>query len=129
MNNIVNRLLSASLLLLIIMSLSDCSGIKQNNERRRAEIIKIDLKNVRDGEYIGEYNVNINSAKVLVSVKKGTIQKIEILKHHHGPGYGADKLTEVIINKQTLEVDVLTGATKSSFVLKKAIQNALNYGL
>ena len=116
---------TAILLILIIMSLFNCTGLKQNNEKRKLEVIKIDLKKVQDGEYIGKYNVNINSARVFVSVKDGAILKIEILKHYHGPGYGADKLIKEITKKQTLEVDVITGATKSSYVLKKAVENAL----
>ncbi len=117
------------LLMLINLSFFTCTGLEQNNEKRKSEVIKIDFNSVRDGEYTGKYNVNINSARVFVSVKDGAIQKIEILKHNHGPGYEADKLTIEILKKQTLEVDCITGATKSSYVLKKAVENALKQGL
>jgi uncharacterized protein with FMN-binding domain len=129
MKNIINKKLPAVILLIIIINLFSCTGVKQNNEQRKSEVIKVDLAKVGDGDYAGKYNVNINSASVLVSVKNGVIQNIKILKHHHGPGYGVDKLTEEIIKKQTLEVDVITGATKSSYVLKKAIENALRQGI
>ena len=66
---------------------------------------------------------------ILPDILNGMITKIDILKHYHGPGFGADEITEEVIKKQTLEVDAVTGATKSSFVLKKAIENALEQGL
>jgi uncharacterized protein with FMN-binding domain len=117
---------------LIFVSLFTCMGIKQNTEKKELEVLKIeniDFKKVKNGEYIGEYNININSAKVNVFVKDGLVSKIEILKHNHGPGYGADKIAGEIIKKQTLKVDAITGATKSSIVLKKAIENAIKQGL
>lgn len=130
MKNTLNISLPAAFLfILFIMNFLDCTGVRQNNDKRKSEVITIDLKKVRDGEYTGNYNVNINSARVFVSVRDGVIQRIEIIKHNHGPGYGADKITEEIMKKQTLHVDCVTGATKSSYVLKKAVENALKHGL
>ncbi len=117
---------------LIFISLFTCMGIRQNTGKKELKALKIeniDFKKVGNGEYAGEYNININSARVRVFVKDGVVQKIDILKHHHGPGYGADKIPEEIIKKQTLEVDAVSGATKSSIVLKKAVENALRQGL
>jgi uncharacterized protein with FMN-binding domain len=120
------------LLLLSLISFLICTGNNLSNKKNKPEVLKIgniDFKIVRDGGYIGKYNININSAEVQVFVKNGVILKIDILKHYHGPGYGADIITEDIIKKQTLEVDAVTGATKSSTVLKKAVENALMQGL
>ena len=107
-------------------------GIQAKYEKKELKVLKIeniDFNKVKNGDYTGEYNININSAKVNVSVKDGLIVKIDILKHHHGPGYGAEEITEEIIKKQTIEVDAVSGATKSSTVLKKAVENALRQGL
>jgi uncharacterized protein with FMN-binding domain len=116
----------------IFINLFSCAGVKQNDENKKPEELKIeniDLKKIRDGEYIGKYNININSARVNVLVKDGAVLKIEILKHYHGPGYGADNLIEEIIKKQTLKVDAVAGATKSSTVLIKAVENALKQAM
>lgn len=116
----------------IFPSIFSCAAVNQNSENKKPEVLKIeifDFKKIKDGEYIGKYNININSAKVNVLVKDGAILKIDILKHYHGPGYGADKLTEEIIKKQTLKVDAVAGATKSSTVLIKSIENALKQAM
>jgi uncharacterized protein with FMN-binding domain len=120
------------LIFLFIICSLNCSGFKQNKEKKESKYLKIEninFKKVRDGEYVGKYNLNINSARISILVKDGAIIKIDILKHYHGPGYGADKLTEELIKKQTLEVDAISGATKSSYVLKKAVEDALRQGL
>ena len=44
---------------------------------------------------------------------------IDVLVHTHEPDFGAYKITEGIIKKQSLDVDVVTGATKSSIVMSK----------
>jgi uncharacterized protein with FMN-binding domain len=128
----LNKIIKTQIAILILISFLTCSGNNINDNKKQPEVLKIeniDLKKVRNGEYIGKYNLSINSAEVDVFVKDGVILKIDILKHYHGPGYGADKITEEIIKKQTLKVDALTGATKSSTVLIKAIENALKQGL
>lgn len=133
MKNITKKLIKISaIILLIFVVLVVCLGIKLNNDRKKMKIIKIeniDFNKVKNGGYLGKYNLNINSATVNVLVKDGFVEKIDILEHYHGVGYGVDKLTDEIIKKQTLEVDAISGATKSSLVLKKAVENALRQGL
>lgn len=87
------------------------------------------FEKVRDGEYTGEYGGFFSLTRVRVVVKDGTLLKIEILAHRHGPGYGAERLTEDIRGKQSLDVDAVSGATKSSRVLVKAVETALKRGL
>lgn len=89
------------------------------------EMQNIDLTRVQDGSYIGEYSTETNKAKVKVNVKSNKIISIDILKHENGLGEKAEKLIEDVVNQQTVDVDNVSGATASSNVIKKAIENAL----
>lgn len=77
-----------------------------------------------DGRYIGRTGM----VDVVVVIEKGKIEKIEILKHRGGGQKYLDMvkpLVNQIVEKQSTQVDAVTGATVSSEALKKAVQNAL----
>jgi uncharacterized protein with FMN-binding domain len=84
---------------------------------------------VRDGTYEGEQMNNPITAKVEVVVTAGAITAIKLLDHSHGPGHGADAITDRVIAAQSLDVDVVSGATLSSKVILKAIETALAKGM
>ena len=90
---------------------------------------EIDIADVSDGNYIGEYDVNFIYAKVEVTVEDGEIVSINILEHRHERGKAAEKVIEKIIEEQKIDVDAVSGATNSSTVIKKAVENALKGGL
>ena len=90
---------------------------------------EIDIADVSDGIYIGEYDVNFIYAKVEVTVEDGEIVSINILEHRHERGKAAEKIIEKIIDEQKIDVDAISGATNSSTVIKKAVENALKGGL
>lgn len=85
----------------------------------------IDISTVPDGVYIGEYDVDFVYAKVEVTVQDKAITKIEILEHKNGRGKSAENIVDKIIEQQSIDVDAVSGATNSSTVLKKAVENAL----
>ncbi len=89
------------------------------------QITDIDISKIDDGTYTGEYNVNFISAKVAVTIKEGVITRIDLLKHKNEKGAPAERITEDIINEQKVDVNTITGATNSSKVIKKAVENAL----
>ena len=86
---------------------------------------EIDVANVSDGIYIGEYDVDFIYAKVEVTVEDGKIVSINILEHRHERGKAAETVIEKIIEEQRIDVDAISGATNSSTVIKKAVENAL----
>lgn len=90
---------------------------------------EIDIADVSDGIYIGEYDVNFIYAKVEVTVEDWEIVSINILEHRHERGKAAEKVIEKIIEEQKIDVDAVSGATNSSTVIKKAVENALKGGL
>ena len=87
----------------------------------------LDISDVSDGVYVGEYDVDFIYAKVEVTVQNGVITNIDILEHKNGRGNSAEVVIDRIMKEQKIEVDAVSGATNSSTVIKKAVENAL-YG-
>lgn len=88
-------------------------------------IEEIHLSDIPNGVYIGECDVNFIYAKVEVTVDSGEITNIRILEHKHERGKAAETVVERIVSEQRIDVDAVSGATNSSTVLKKAVENAL----
>ncbi|NLM97754.1 MAG: FMN-binding protein [Halanaerobiaceae bacterium] len=88
------------------------------------EIFDIDLSEIPDGEYTGSYEVKLVSAEVKVLVKNHEIIDIILLSHHHGRGGAAEVIPDRVVEEQSLQVDMISGATSSSKVILKAIENA-----
>jgi uncharacterized protein with FMN-binding domain len=85
-----------------------------------------DLSIVADGNYRGNSRVGPVRVSLDVTVKNRAISSIEIIKHFNGRGKKAEALIPRIIEAQSLEVDVVSGATGSSKAILKAVENALN---
>ena len=64
-------------------------------------------------------------AKVEVTVQNDVITNIDILEHKNGRGSRAEVVVDRIVEEQKIEVDAVSGATNSSTVIKKAVENAL----
>ena len=85
----------------------------------------ITISDIPDGVYVGEYDVDFIYAKVEVAVQNGEITNINILEHRHERGKAAEVITDSIVDEQKIDVDAISGATNSSTVIKKAVENAL----
>lgn len=102
------------------------SAEKASIEAKNIQIENIDLSNIEDGVYNGNYNFNgLVKVEVEVSVKNSAISDIKLLRHDNGRGKDAEKIPEDVIKAQSLNVDTISGATVSSKVILKAIENAL----
>jgi len=88
-------------------------------------ITNIELSNFEDGEYLGEFYKEPVNAEVKVIVENKKIADIVILKHEHGLGGKGEQIIDKVLESQSLDVDVISGATASSKVILKAIENAL----
>ncbi len=86
---------------------------------------EIVLSECQDGVFVGSAESEIVKAKVQVSVSSGTITEIEILEHDTGIGKPAEAIVDDVIERQSLNTDVVSGATVSSKVILKAVENAL----
>ena len=119
---------SLAFVVTLLLTLSACPLARNLKEYRliieSIEIGEVDLLEVEDGIYYGEMDAVIVSAEVWVSVFDHKITKIE-LKHNHGRGKDAEVIVKDVTEKQTLKIDIITGATSSSKVILKAIEQAL----
>lgn len=128
------KIISVIILLFLLIGLI-CGAVYLKNvaDYKRAigetTFDEIDIADVSDGIYIGEYDVNFIYAKVEVTVEDGEIVSINILEHRHERGKAAEKVIEKIIEEQKIDVDAVSGATNSSTVIKKTVENALKGGL
>jgi len=88
-------------------------------------IDEIDLATLSDGIYKGDYAVFPVSVEVDVTISNHEIIAIDLIKHYNGQGKPAEVITQDVIAAQTLNVDVISGATYSSKIILKAIEVAL----
>jgi uncharacterized protein with FMN-binding domain len=113
------------ILLLVIVGFSVYYVIQRNLEQlENIKIGPMDLSDVEDGVYSGKYKVLPISVTVQVSVTDHKIVSIEIIEHLNGQGGKAEKIIYDIVAAQSIDVDVISGATYSSQVIKLAILQA-----
>ncbi|TFG82803.1 MAG: FMN-binding protein [Erysipelotrichales bacterium] len=103
--------------------LLDVSEYKQN--MATVEIRTTDITKLDDSVYVGSYDAKIIAATVEVTVAEGMIKEIVLVDHKYDHGGPAVEVIDEIIANQTLEVDVVSGATNSSKTILKAVENAL----
>lgn len=94
----------------------------------KVKIGTIDVSAIEDGTYEGSYDARVISATVSVTVKDGKITDIKLLEHKNDKGVSAETIVNEILKEQSLDVDVVSGATNSSKTILKAVENALTSG-
>ena len=90
--------------------------------------ISVGSKQIKDGQYIGTAQGFNGPIKVRVTVKEGSIAKIEILSHHDDNPYfqRASRVISKILGKPGKSVDTVSLATYSSRGIINAVNNALS---
>lgn len=85
-----------------------------------------DLSEKADGVYRGNYKITPVKVTLDVIVQDNKITGIDIIEHFSSPiGRNAEKIVDRIIQRQSLDVDVVTGASISSKAIMGAVENAL----
>jgi len=129
------------LILVVVVSVGLLGGVLADGPGRReaGELVfsEVKFKNLVDGTYIGEFKgekSHLRDAKVEMMISSGEIADITILKgavDQEGKatelrnGRDIDDLFNDAIKAQTLQVDVISGATLTSKAHLKALENAL----
>ena len=97
----------------------------------------INFKKLHDGTYIGDYKgtkSHLRDAQVKVTISGGEISDIEILKGAADKvgkptvikgGKSIADLFDEVVKSETLQVDVISGATLTSKTHLKALEDAL----
>jgi uncharacterized protein with FMN-binding domain len=89
------------------------------------QIPSMDLADTTNGTYVGSYSEFPVSAKVEVTIEGQQIVTIDLIEHVTGQGQAAESIPEAVVMSQSMQVDTVSGATYSSVVILKAIENAL----
>ncbi|MFA4839721.1 MAG: FMN-binding protein [Candidatus Neomarinimicrobiota bacterium] len=119
-----------AILAILMFSLTGCKKLEEYRQRIASiEIENIDLSQVKDGEYTGDYDAVLVKVIVRVKVKDHRIESIDLIKHENGRGKKAEVIPSLVVEKQSLKVDTVSGATSSSLVILEAIEQALKKGM
>lgn len=109
-----------------IFGFSYLNKIKNYKDKVDKIIIdEIDLKKIQDGKYFGEFDADVVAAKVEVEIKDNVIKNIKLIEHKTDKGAPAEVIIQKVVVAQSLKVDLISGATNSSKIILKSIQNAL----
>ena len=117
------------MLFLLLALIFGTAYIDRVGEYKRAvketTIEEVNISDIPDGVYIGEYDVNFIYVKVEVDVSGGKIIDVRILEHRQERGKAAEAVANEIVDEQRIDVDTVSGATNSSIVIKKVVEVAL----
>jgi len=126
----VNRkvIISSGLIIGILLAGSNIMQYLQLQHYRNLPITEINLAQVADGSFIGKANYGFEY-EVKVDVKNNIIENIEILKNRDN-FYArlAEGVKYKIIREQKINIDAVTGATTTSKILMKAVEDAILSG-
>ncbi|MPQ43338.1 FMN-binding protein [Clostridium tarantellae] len=122
----IKKCISVILGVAIIGGLVGC-GNKNITKENDLSKTKNEIVNYNNGEYEGDGNGCNGKIKVNVKIDENKIKDINILSHTEDEEYFVDAkvLIPNIIEKQSVEVDTISGATKSSDGIIEAVKNAL----
>ncbi|MCW3489703.1 FMN-binding protein [Dethiobacter alkaliphilus] len=94
-------------------------------EIQQMEVYDVSMAEIADGTYTGRQDTTGIKVEVSVDVSDGRIAAIDILEHENGRGSDAEVIVDDVIAAQSLSVDSISGATLSSTVILKAVEEAL----
>ncbi len=128
----MRRLYKVLIILLIVIVIIGASGAYFINKANQAleELVNTQICGVNptlydDGVYEGTYKVFPIEVIVNVHIVNHEITQIDLVKHVNGQGQDAEIILGDIINAQSIDIDIITGATYSSLVILLAVQDAI----
>lgn len=127
MDQTAKRKINPFFLILIIIVIIALYVFWGGNQAASAfTVTPVHLAGTQDGVYQGKSELSPIKVELEVTVKDQTITAIRILKHDNGIGFRAEgPVIRAILEKQTNQVDTVTGATVSSKVIMDAVGKAL----
>ena len=124
----MKKLLIALIIFILFMIIS-CQVMVNNAVKSVDSRPIVDINDVKDGVYFGKEEAPLVSVEVNVTVKDKRIVDIALLRHENGMGEKAEEMIPEMIKNNTSEVDIVSGATLSSKVIRAAVRNALSQGI
>jgi uncharacterized protein with FMN-binding domain len=126
---LIKKILKA-ILILLGLSILICLCIIPFDNKARKEIMEMPINNVnlgeiKDGKYLGNFKNQLRIYDVEVTVYNHNITSIRPVNNSPANSY-SNKLFNMVIKQQKINVDTISGATVTSKMILKAIENALN---
>jgi uncharacterized protein with FMN-binding domain len=92
-------------------------------------VVNVNLNAVGDGTFIGTCEHGFFTYEVRITVLNHIISSIAVVKNRDDSfAIKAEAVIDRILQKQSLNVDAVSGATTASSVLLKSVENALISG-
>ena len=91
--------------------------------------ISLDSGNFKDGVYVGEGTGYKSIIKVKLKIKNGKMEDVKVISHDETNSYAkipVEVIPNKILDSQSTNVDVITGATWTSNGIIDSVNNALN---
>ena len=101
---------------------------KDLSKYRKMVINDVDLTKIEDGVYEGEFSGGRWKNKLEVMIQDHRIDDIKLIKASSTAGMDdiGEKIFQKVEEKQSLEVDAVSGATVHTKAVLKSIENALS---
>jgi len=128
MNRSVPVALVCAAAVTILIVLSGCTS-REVRETRNLRIEDVDVAKIPDGTYVGKYGYDELVYTAKLEVEDGRIEWIRI--EENKPSARPDWIEEIpkrVIEANSTQVDVVSGATAGSKAVLKAIELALKAG-
>lgn len=128
MSRLVRAALVCAATVMILVVLTGCVS-QENRETRNLEIEDVDVSKIPDGTYVGKYGYSGMVYTAKLEIEDGRIEWIRIDENKPSPRSDwAEEIPERVIEANSTQVDVVSGATTSSKAVLKAIELALKAG-
>ncbi len=126
-NKMVRIILYVVLAILVIAAGGFIYATHGLSKYRKMEIQDVDLNKIEDGIYQGEFTGGRWKNKLEVTVQDHQITAIELLNASKTSGMAdiGEKVVQQVKEKQSLQIDTVSGATVHTKAILKSIENAL----
>ncbi|HPJ02813.1 MAG TPA: FMN-binding protein [Candidatus Limiplasma sp.] len=123
-----------ALIVVVVLGVGGAIGwqyiAREHREAMSLPLNAVDFSKLADGVYTGEYEGGMykwRTNSVEVTVEGGKVTAITLLASKFGedPVKYVDPLYTQVVDKQTLQVDAVSGSTLTSKAALQAIENAL----
>ena len=118
---VTNKFIAVLAIMLSLTVFAGCPG----DDIKGIKIDGINLAGARDGVWEGICETGLIKVTVRVTIDAARIADIRITRHTCGKGKPAEAITQRVLEQQTTKVDTVSGASGSSIVILKAIENAV----
>ena len=137
MRALIRKITAAAVVVFAAIPLGGCSGIAALDPQefvRNVDLRNPDLLQVTDGSYKGEYTISAppgtvvvnRTAEVLVHIEDAAYREVTIRSPRRlKDSSDFSRLADRVVQRGTLKVDTVSGATYSSLAVLKAIEKAV----